>query len=104
LNPWSISVILLDMADKRAHLMISGRVQGVFYRDSSKKMADYLGLKGWVKNNPSGQVEMVVQGSEINVKSMIQWCHQGPSRAKVSQVDVKWETRVEAFEDFKVTH
>ncbi|KMY66824.1 acylphosphatase [Desulfocarbo indianensis] len=80
------------MADQvRAELIIHGRVQGVFFRASTRDEAERLGLKGWVKNLPLMRVEAVLQGPEDRVKQAIQWCQQGPPGAKVTRVEVKWD-------------
>ncbi len=77
--------------EKRVHLLILGHVQGVFFRVNAKKVADALGVKGWVKNLATGEVELYAIGSEEQLKKMIEWSHQGPSRAKVTKVDVVWD-------------
>lgn len=82
----------------RLHLNISGSVQGVFYRVSAKDEADKLMLKGWVKNNDEGQVEIEVQGGEKNVQEFIDWCKKGPDGAEVQDVEI---TKLEGFEDFR---
>lgn len=79
------------MAEKRAHVIVSGRVQGVFYRSETEKAASAKGLKGWVKNRSDGTVEAVFEGYEGVVASMIEWCKEGSPRAKVDKVDVDWE-------------
>ncbi len=79
------------MAEKRAHVIVSGRVQGVFYRSETEKAASAKGLKGWVKNRSDGTVEAVFEGDEEAVASMIEWCKKGSPRAKVDKVDVDWE-------------
>lgn len=76
----------------RAELIIHGRVQGVFFRASTRDEAERLGLKGWVKNLPLMRVEAVLQGPEDKVKEAIQWCQQGPPGAKVTRVEVKWDS------------
>ena len=68
-------------------IRVSGRVQGVFYRASTKSKADELGLSGWVKNEPDGAVLMEIQGKEDAVKEMIMWCHHGPANAIVDKVE-----------------
>lgn len=78
--------------DVRAHLWISGLVQGVFFRAYTKEKADELNLSGWVRNIPTAQVEVVIEGDKGIVEEMIQWCHQGPPSARVDAVEVKWET------------
>ena len=70
----------------RAHLVIEGRVQGVFFRQSSEERASGLGLCGWVKNIKSGAVETVVEGPEEEVEEFVRWCRRGPHFAKVSRV------------------
>jgi acylphosphatase len=73
-----------------ATLLISGRVQGVWYRGWTREKAIELGLAGWVRNCPGGQVEAFVEGPKHLVESMIQWCRQGPPPAIVRSVDVTW--------------
>ena len=70
------------------HLQIQGSVQGVFYRASAKKMADQLGLNGWVRNVPGGAVEATVNGTEEAVAAFIEWAKKGPKEAVVENVVV----------------
>lgn len=70
------------------HLMISGKVQGVFFRASAKEKALELALNGWIKNTPDGSVEATVSGSDEGVQQFVAWCRQGPPRAEVSHVSV----------------
>jgi len=90
--------------DIRAHVFISGRVQGVFYRTSTKNMAEQLGLKGWVKNTSDGRVEALFEGDETAVKDMISWCNKGPRSAEVSDVTVDYTKFLGEFEDFCITY
>ncbi len=90
--------------DIRAHVFISGRVQGVFYRASTKNMAEQLGLKGWVRNTSDGRVEAVFEGEETAVKDMISWCHKGPRSAEVSDVTVDYTKFLGEFEEFCITY
>ena len=83
------------VADVRARLTVSGRVQGVFYRVSAAQQAERLGLTGWVRNLPDGRVEAVVQGAEEPVEAMIEWCREGPSHAEVTEVEVTVEDPIE---------
>lgn len=76
---------------KRAHVWVSGRVQGVWYRAHTEKEARRHGVQGWVRNLPDGRVEAVFEGPEQAVRSMIDWCHRGPPRARVDDVQVTWE-------------
>jgi acylphosphatase len=73
----------------RAHLRIRGRVQGVFFRESARKEALALAVRGWVKNLDDGSVEAVVEGEEAAVRHFIQWCHSGPPAAHVEDVRVE---------------
>ena len=78
-------------ADVRTRLIISGRVQGVYFRAQTKQQAEARGLRGWVRNLPDGRVEAVVEGDASIVEQMIAWCHRGPSAAHVTDVQVNWE-------------
>jgi len=86
------------------HVLISGRVQGVWFRANTKKKAEQLGLKGWVRNTNNGCVEAVFQGDEKKVNEMINWCHQGPPLSKVEKVDVTKKQSIDIFEDFRIKH
>ena len=68
------------------HILVKGKVQGVFYRATAKHVAMDLGLKGWVKNTEDGDVEMTVTGEQKTIDDFVQWCHKGPERARVSEV------------------
>jgi acylphosphatase len=72
----------------RVHVVISGRVQGVWYRASTKQKAEELGVTGWVKNTDEGNVEAVFEGDKAVVDEMIAWCWKGPSLAKVTNVTI----------------
>lgn len=88
----------------RAHVYVGGIVQGVFFRSNTKRMADKLGVKGWVKNLPDGRVEAVFEGEKEAVDSMIEWCHRGPPDAVVKCVDVIWEEYKGEFKDFRIIY
>jgi len=77
------------MALVRAHLFITGRVQGVFFRACTRDEAQKRKLTGWVKNLYDGRVEAVFEGEEEAVQSMVSWCHRGPSHAVVTDVSVE---------------
>jgi acylphosphatase len=70
---------------------ISGRVQGVFFRTSCARVAEDLGIAGWVRNLPGGDLEAVFQGADQAVEDMLAWCLEGPPHARVERVDVKDE-------------
>lgn len=70
------------------HLLIKGKVQGVFYRASAKEVADRLHLTGWVKNTREGHVEVLASGPEEDLRLFVEWCKKGPERAVVSDLIV----------------
>jgi len=88
----------------RAHVFVSGRVQGVFFRSEIKHEADSHGVKGWVRNLPDGRVEAVFEGEEEAVKALIEFCKRGPPGARVTNVDLTWENYTEEFDGFKVKY
>ena len=88
----------------RADLLISGRVQGVFYRASAQQEAQRLGLTGEVRNLPDGNVEAVVEGPRERVEEFIAWCRRGPRSARVEDVRVRWSKARGEFRTFMVTH
>ena len=85
----------------RAHVIVSGRVQGVFYRAKARDKAVSAGVSGWVGNLPDGNVEAVFEGGKDKVEEMIEWCKKGPSGARVDDVFVSWE-EPEGLEGFDV--
>ncbi|MDY7035695.1 MAG: acylphosphatase [Thermodesulfobacteriota bacterium] len=74
------------MAHIRVRLIIEGRVQGVWFRDSTRRKARGIEVYGWVKNRHDGSVEVLAEGPEDRVKKLVNWCHQGPPAARVSRV------------------
>jgi acylphosphatase len=91
------------MADERAHIIFSGRVQGVFFRAHTQDVAYSLGLRGWVRNMPDGRVEAVMEGPRDKIDEAIAMCTKGPPAARVADVAVDWqEPRGE--ESFHVKH
>ncbi len=89
---------------KRAHVFVSGRVQGVFFRATTRKEAEKRGVKGWVKNLRDGRVEAVFEGEEEKVEEMIDFCHRGSSAAKVKDVEIEWEEYKDEFSNFSVRY
>lgn len=87
---------------KRVHVWISGQVQGVWYRESTKKAAQALGVTGWVKNRSDGRVEGVFEGPAEAVDQLVAWCGHGPERARVDVVHVEDEPATGGFEAFLV--
>ena len=89
---------------QQVHVLISGKVQGVFYRTSCLEVAQKLGLTGWVKNLSTGQVEVLAQGEKEKLEKLIEWCREGPAGAKVSSVEVRWDEIINKFENFFISN
>lgn len=70
------------------HVLIRGKVQGVFFRASAKELADRLALSGWVKNTDEGHVEVFVSGGPDAINQFMAWCHKGPAGSRVDEVKV----------------
>jgi acylphosphatase len=75
----------------RRHVFVSGDVQGVFFRDSCKRISEEAGVAGWARNNPDGRVEVVLEGDPSAVQRVMDWCRTGPDMALVDSVDVEEE-------------
>jgi acylphosphatase len=86
----------------RAHLVVSGRVQGVNYRRDAQRRASQLGLVGWVRNLPDGCVEAVAEGPAGEVDEFLDWCRRGPLLANVSNVEVSWEEPTGEHGEFRI--
>lgn len=71
----------------RMHVLVSGKVQGVWFRESTRENAERLGVTGWVRNLPDGQVEAVFTGPAAAVDELVAWCHRGPPSAQVARVE-----------------
>ena len=87
----------------RAHAIISGRVQGVFFRMETQRAAGRFGVFGWVRNRPDGSVEAVFEGQQQAVDAVLQWCQEGPNLAVVKNVEGKWLDFTGEFESFDIT-
>lgn len=72
----------------RKRVLVSGRVQGVFFRDTCRQRAQEAGVSGWVTNRADGRVEAVFEGDEDSVREMVEWCHHGSGPADVFEVEV----------------
>lgn len=90
------------MAQKRIHLVVRGRVQGVFFRASAQREARQLGLTGYVKNRNDGAVELVAEGEEDQVKDFLSWAQHGPSTARVDKVETRWRSYTGEYPDFRI--
>lgn len=92
------------MVEARLHLLISGRVQGVWYRASTRTRARDLGLTGWVRNLPDGRVEALAEGPGAALEALLAWCHDGPMLARVSAIDTTWGEATGEFSSFEARH
>ena len=90
------------MKKLRAHIFVSGQVQGVFFRDNTKKKAKELEVTGWVRNRSDGQVEAIFEGEEEKVRELVDWTRQGPAWAKVDKLDISWEDYKGEFDNFEI--
>ncbi len=84
------------------HLIIHGKVQGVFYRAETKDVACSLGLTGWVRNRPDGSVEVLAQGQKEKLDQILAWCKKGPSTARVERVEEEWSEGDELLKRFDI--
>ena len=87
---------------RHLHILISGRVQGVFFRYSARQRAEELGLTGYAKNLTDGRVEIVAEGEESGLKSLLAWAHQGPPGASVANVEIDWPPIKNSFPSFTI--
>ncbi len=90
------------MGNMRVHLIIQGRVQGVWFRESTRREAAALGVHGWVKNTPEGTVEVLAEGPENQVKKLVSWCYHGPAGANVLHVNEQSEEWQGDFVSFDI--
>ncbi|HYY65785.1 MAG TPA: acylphosphatase [Nitrososphaeraceae archaeon] len=88
----------------RAHIFIVGKVQGVYFRQNMRIVSARHRVTGWVRNLKDGRVEAVLEGDDIDVSEVIEWCHAGPPKAKVEDVDIKYEKYTGEFREFKVDY
>ena len=97
--------VVMSKQQTRKHVRISGRVQGVFFRASTRDKARELGLAGWVRNCSDGTVKLMVEGPVEQVDRLLSWCHEGPPSARVESVDAEEGNHGEALPDpFEVRH
>lgn len=90
------------MGSIKARVLVSGHVQGVFFRDSTRRVASELRVTGWVRNLPDGRVEVLAEGAEDAVRRLVEWCRQGPEGARVRDVTVDWSEPKGRFDRFTV--
>ncbi len=88
----------------RVHLVVSGRVQGVFFRAKTQEKAQQLGVFGWVKNLSEDRVEAVFEGEKPQVEQLVKWAKKGPSGAIVNDLDLSWEEYQGEFTNFEIRY
>lgn len=99
----NIGVFMNSATNVRARVLVSGRVQGVYFRSETERKARKLGVKGWVRNLGDGSVEALFEGEREKVEAMIEFCRRGPPTAQVERVKVDWEPYKGEFGDFSIT-
>lgn len=92
------------MAKQRIHLFIKGKVQGVFFRQTTKVMAEKKNVTGWVKNLHDGRVEAVLEGNDVDVSEVVEWCHAGSANAIVDNVEIITEQYKDEFSKFDILY
>ena len=92
------------MSMKQIHIFVTGRVQGVFFRQSTRVIAIKNNVNGWVRNLDDGRVEIVAQGQEQDIDNLSNWCKTGPANSRVDEFDSKEESIAEEFENFEVRY
>jgi len=93
-----------DEQKSRVHIFVSGRVQGVFFREGTRKKAKELGLFGWVRNLSDGRVEIIAEGRRENLEQLVNWAKKGSFLARVDKLEVKQEDYLGEFEDFEIKY
>lgn len=89
---------------REARVVVSGLVQGVFFRASTRDIATFCGVTGFVRNLPGGQVEAVLQGEQAEVEKVVAFMREGPPGAAVERISVEWRDPGEAYERFHVRY
>ena len=92
------------MPKQRAHLFVKGKVQGVFFRQALKVIAKKKNVSGYVKNLKDGRVEAILEGEDVDVSSLVEWCHAGPANARVEDVEIRNEKYKGEFSKFEVLY
>ena len=88
----------------KAHVIVTGRVQGVYFRGNTRKEAQKLNVNGWVQNLPDGRVEAIFEGEKDNVDKLIEILRDGPSRANVTDLNLYWLDYNNEFNDFQIRY
>ena len=92
------------MAKQRVRLFVKGKVQGVFFRQALKVTAKKNNVNGWVRNLKDGRVEALLEGDDVDVSTLVEWCHAGSANARVEDIDIKNEKYSGEFSKFEVLY
>jgi acylphosphatase len=92
------------MSKQRIRIFVTGKVQGVFFRQALKVMAKKNNVYGWVKNLKDGRVEAILEGDEEKVNRLVEWSHGGPANARVEDVEIRNEKFIGEFSQFDVLY
>lgn len=88
----------------RVHVLVSGRVQGVFFRQETRSRAKALNVSGWIRNLPNGKVEAVFEGEKEAVEKLVEFCRRGPRGARVDGVEVEWSSFRGESNSFRIVY
>jgi len=89
--------------NKKAHVFVTGKVQGVYFRLSTQNIAKSHRVTGWIRNRSDGRVEAVLEGEESEVKKLVDYCRKGPKGAAVTDISVEWNPSKDEFTTFTIT-
>lgn len=89
---------------EQLHVLISGRVQGVWFRANTQRKAQELGITGWVRNTSDGKVEAIFEGETTQLKNMISWCHKGPQFSQVTNVEIQHKQYTGQYTSFTIKY
>jgi len=92
------------MVKSSVHIFVTGKVQGVFFRQATKVIATKNNVTGWVKNLESGQVEILLEGDSKNVDSVTDWCHNGPANSRVDEIKIEQQKFSGEYSNFEVLY
>ena len=92
------------MVQKRVHIFVNGRVQGVFFRQATKVIAIKNNVTGWVRNLDDGRVEIMIEGEDKSINSVTEWCNFGPANSRVDNIQINNENYLGNFKNFEVRY
>lgn len=94
--------MMKGMASMRVEIKVRGLVQGVFFRQGAKRIAEELGVTGWVRNEDDGSVRVVAEGEEERLQKLVEWCKKGTEWSRIDRVEVEWRDATGEFSGFEV--